>query len=542
MMIYLKINMKGRTNMNNENIRRFYEEVKESLDDNYKIIIESKEDLDEDWVEYDSVKWTVEQPIEKKVNELLNKKSSTLEEKILKLYEYICLNYVYDDNVLFFFRKDLSDPNNIKYIAVDWYGRIVGNEWKDNRQNHNRRVCYEFARVYAKAIKELLDDNNNLDVFMLGDKENLHYVVGLTGPEYSVILDLDDFNSIKDLTRLKLGLTIKGIRILRDNSGKFKDAINKFNVGRKNELAEIEALSSESDKKDFITYLNEIILILNKYNVDKMTEKDMYDILKKALYEFPVVDVEINVPSWIHILPDTNEIKKHYLDKIRESMMSISKLKDVDRIIDFYKNSEYISKAYISNVDTSRGIVTLNLDSDDSLYESVLKNVLGGITINKSSLLKVFMEYSENKDETSSIKSALKMAKSTGYGIVYPTLNDMKLSTPEIIKQGSRYGVKLKAVASSIHLMKVDVESTFEPIIGTEMQSKELINYIMKDYETDPSSIWKSEIFGRSLDVIVKEGIQAKLSMMPEATRYKLSNTVTKIVNKGSNNLIAIVL
>ena len=221
MMIYLKINMKGRTNMNNENIRRFYEEVKESLDDNYKIIIESKEDLDEDWVEYDSVKWTVEQPIEKKVNELLNKKSSTLEEKILKLYEYICLNYVYDDNVLFFFRKDLSDPNNIKYIAVDWYGRIVGNEWEDNRQNHNRRVCYEFARVYAKAIKELLDDNNNLDVFMLGDKENLHYVVGLTGPEYSVILDLDDFNSIKDLTRLKLGLTIKGIRILRDNSGKF---------------------------------------------------------------------------------------------------------------------------------------------------------------------------------------------------------------------------------------------------------------------------------------------------------------------------------
>ena len=134
------------------------------------------------------------------------------------------------------------------------------------------------------------------------------------------------------------------------------------------------------------------------------------------------------------------------------------------------------------------------------------------------------------------------MAKATGYGIVYPSLSDMKLSTPEIIKQGSKYGVKLKALASSIHLMKVDVESTFEPIIGTEMQSKELINYIMKDYEKDPSSIWKSEIFGRSLDVIVKEGIEAKLSMMPEATRYKLSNTVTKIVNKGSNNLIAIVL
>src|SRR5574344_1634013 len=277
-------------------------------------------------------------------------------------------------------------------------------------------------------------------------------------------------------------------------------------------------------------------------NIDKMSEKDMYEILKTALYEFPVMDVEINIPEWIHILNNDNPIKEHYLAKIKESMTNVSKLKDVDKIIDYYKDSEYIKKAYISSVDAGTGTVNLNLDSDDELYNNTLKDVLGGITLNKASLLKVFMEYSLNKDETSSLKSALKMAKSTGYGIVYPTLADMKLSTPEIIKQGSRYGVKLKAVASSIHLMKVDVESTFEPIIGTELQSKELINYIMKDYENDASSIWKSEIFGRSLDTIVKEGIQAKLSMMPESTRYKLSNTVTKIVNKGSNNLIAIVL
>ena len=256
----------------------------------------------------------------------------------------------------------------------------------------------------------------------------------------------------------------------------------------------------------------------------------------------PVLDVEVNIPEWIHILDNNHPIKVHYLEKIKESMTSISKLKDVDGIIKHFESSEYINKAYISNVDAGSGIVTLNLDSSEELYNQTLKDVLGGITINKSSLLKIFIEYASNKDENTSIREALKMAKSTGYGIVYPTLSDMKLSTPEIIKQGSRYGVKLKAVASSIHLMKVDVESTFEPIIGTELQSKELINYIMKDYETDPSSIWKSEIFGRSLDVIVKEGIQAKLSMMPDATRYKLSNTVTKIVNKGSSNLIAIVL
>lgn len=134
------------------------------------------------------------------------------------------------------------------------------------------------------------------------------------------------------------------------------------------------------------------------------------------------------------------------------------------------------------------------------------------------------------------------MVKQTGYGVASPTLSDMKLDTPEIIKQGSRYGVKLRAVAPSIHMIRVDVQSTFEPIIGSEVQSKELINYLMKDYETEPQNIWKSEIFGRSLDVIVQEGIQSKISLMPENIRYKLCQTLTKVVNKGSNNLIAIVI
>ena len=277
-------------------------------------------------------------------------------------------------------------------------------------------------------------------------------------------------------------------------------------------------------------------------NVDSMAENDIVDILRTALYEFPVVDIKINMPAWVHVLPNTHEVKMHYLEKIKESTFNVDKLKDTDEIIKYYEDSTIINKAYISELDTSNGIVTLNLESSDELYNEVLKSIMGDISLNKASLLQMFSSYKDTKDEFDTIKNALKMAKTTGYGIVYPTLKDMRLETPEIIKQGGKYGVKLKAVASSIHLMKVDVESTFEPIIGSEVQSKELIDYIMKDYETDPNSIWKSEIFGRSLDEIVKEGIGAKLSMMPENTRYKLSQTVTKIVNKGSNNLIAIVL
>ena len=277
-------------------------------------------------------------------------------------------------------------------------------------------------------------------------------------------------------------------------------------------------------------------------NVEAMEEKEILSILKEALYEFPVMDIAVDIPEWVHVLPNTHEVKKHYLEKIKESVTNVTKVRDVEDIMNHFTDSEIINKAYISNLDTSNGIVNIRLESSDTLYQEILKSLVGDAATSKAGLLKVFTTYAEGKEELESIKEALKQAKSTGYGIVYPTLKDMKLNTPEIIKQGNRYGVKLHAVASSIHMMKVDVESTFEPIIGSELQSKELINYLMKDYQTDPSSIWKSEIFGRSLDVIVKEGIQAKLSIMPENTRYKLSQTVTKIVNKGSSNLIAFVI
>jgi stage IV sporulation protein A len=277
-------------------------------------------------------------------------------------------------------------------------------------------------------------------------------------------------------------------------------------------------------------------------NVLEMEEDEILDVLKEALYEFPVMDIKVNIPKWVYVLDNEHYIKKHYLEKIKESVISVNKLRDVDNILTSFKDSEIISNSYISKVDTETGNITINLESSNDLYKEVLKELVGDMVTTKAGLLKIFASYKDSKEELDSIKEALKMAKNTGYGIVYPTLKDMTLSTPEIIKQGTRYGIKLKANACSIHLMKVNVESTFEPIIGSELQSKELINYLMKDYETDPNSIWKSEIFGRSIDSIVKEGIQAKLSVMPDAIRYKLSQTVTKIVNKGSSNLITIVI
>ena len=275
-------------------------------------------------------------------------------------------------------------------------------------------------------------------------------------------------------------------------------------------------------------------------NVELMQERDMLNILKEALYEFPVNEVKVNIPDWIAVLNPEHVVKRAYIEKIRECVIAIDKIRDVDKITDYFNDSNYIENAYLSDIDTANGEATINLTAPNQLYNQILKEIINVDIASKADLLNLFQDFYEAKKEYDQIKSALKTVKQTGYGIASPTLADMKLEKPEIIKQGSRYGVKLKAKAPSIHMIKVDVESTFEPIIGSEMQSKELINSLTDS--KDSSDIWKSEIFGRSLDVIVQEGIQAKLAMMPDSVRFKLCQTLTKIINKGSSTMIAIVL
>lgn len=276
-------------------------------------------------------------------------------------------------------------------------------------------------------------------------------------------------------------------------------------------------------------------------NIDAMNEKDMYNILREALYEFPVLEIKINMPEWIAILNPKHPVKQTYINTIKESVIEIDKLKDIEKINNNFLENDMIEKCYLSDVDPSTGIITLNLTAPPNLYNSVLTEIINIDIKNKADLLNLFQELNIAKKEYDQIKYALKMVKQTGYGVATPSIEDMKLDKPEIIKQGPRYGVKLKAVAPSIHMIRVDVESTFEPIIGSEVQSKELIDYLIKDQEK-PNDIWKSEIFGRSLDSIVQEGIQSKINLMPDNIRFKLQTTLSKVVNKGSNNMIAIVI
>lgn len=277
-------------------------------------------------------------------------------------------------------------------------------------------------------------------------------------------------------------------------------------------------------------------------SAENMNEEDAYNALREALFEFPVLEVNVNLPSWVMVLAEDHWLKMSYQEAIEETVKDIKRLRDVDRIIGHFTEYEFIDTAKIHGVDMGEGIAEIDLDAPNHLYDQVLKEIVGEEITGKDHLLQLMQDFAKAKREYDQISDALTMVKQTGYGVASPSVNDMKLEEPEIIRQGSRYGVRLKAIAPSIHMIRVEVESEFSPIIGTEKQSEELVRYLMQDFEDDPLSIWQSDIFGRSLSSIVREGIHGKLTLMPENVRHKLKDTLEKIINEGSGGMIAIIL
>ncbi|NCU16374.1 stage IV sporulation protein A [Pallidibacillus pasinlerensis] len=277
-------------------------------------------------------------------------------------------------------------------------------------------------------------------------------------------------------------------------------------------------------------------------SVENMREADVYNVLRETLFEFPVLEVNVNLPSWVMVLKEDHWLRTSYQEAVKETVKDIKRLRDVDRVVQNFTEFDFIERAGLAGIDMGQGIAEIDLHAPDELYDQVLKEIVGVEIRGKDHLLELMQDFAYAKKEYDQIADALKMVKQTGYGIAAPSIEDMSLDEPEIIRQGSRFGVRLKAVAPSIHMIKVDVESEFAPIIGTEKQSEELVRYLMQDFEDDPLSIWNSDIFGRNLNSIVREGIQAKLALMPENARYKLKETLERIINEGSGGLIAIIL
>ncbi|MEB3102815.1 stage IV sporulation protein A [Ferviditalea candida] len=277
-------------------------------------------------------------------------------------------------------------------------------------------------------------------------------------------------------------------------------------------------------------------------SVANMGEADFMRVLKEVLYEFPVHEVNVNLPSWVMVLNERHWLRSSFEISVRETVKEIRRLRDVDRVVSQFEEYDFIDRAGLAGMNMGQGVAEIDLYAPDELYDKILMEVVGVEIRGKDHLLQLMQDFSYAKREYDRYSEAMEMVKTTGYGIAAPSLEEMTLDEPELIRQGSRFGVRLKATAPSIHMIRVDVESEFAPIIGTEKQSEELVRYLMQDFEDNPTRIWESDIFGRSLHSIVREGIQGKIAMMPDNARYKLQETLGRIINEGSGGLIAIIL
>lgn len=274
----------------------------------------------------------------------------------------------------------------------------------------------------------------------------------------------------------------------------------------------------------------------------ELSQEDVLTILEEVLYEFPVNEVSINLPRWIEELEGQHWLRDKYESAIKETVKYVKRLRDVERAIDTLNTFDFVQDVYLKEMDMGNGQASIDMTAPEWLFYDVLQEVTGFTIDGEHDLLRLMRDLSYAKQEFDKVSNALIEVRESGYGVVTPRLGEMNLEEPELIRQGSRFGVKLKASAPSLHIIRADITTEITPIIGTEKQCEELVKYMLDEFEDNPQKIWESEIFGKTLHDLVREGIQNKLHRMPENAQYKLQETLQRIVNEGSGGLICIII
>jgi len=274
----------------------------------------------------------------------------------------------------------------------------------------------------------------------------------------------------------------------------------------------------------------------------QMTRDDIFRVLEEVLYEFPIQEVNIRLPRWVDELEEDFWLRENVEGAIRDILENVKKVRDIDWAMEQLSNIEYVSSANLEEMNLGNGIASIELSVPDELYYQVLAEISGFTVEGHHDVLRLMRDLSLAKKEYDKVATALEEVRETGYGVVTPRLEEMFLEEPELIRQGNRFGVRLRAKAPSLHIIRADISTEITPIIGTEKQTQELVRYLLDEFEEDPKKIWNSNIFGKSLHDLVREGIQNKLHRMPENAQAKLADTLQRIVNEGSGSLICILI
>ncbi|MDY3031188.1 MAG: stage IV sporulation protein A [Clostridia bacterium] len=274
----------------------------------------------------------------------------------------------------------------------------------------------------------------------------------------------------------------------------------------------------------------------------ELGEKDIYNIIETVLFEFPLKEINLHIPNWLERLDMQHPLKSGIYNEITSKIADISKVRHARELCRSLAEAEYISRSEIESMDLGEGTVKINIELPRELYYKTLGEMSGFDISDEETLMELLCSLAKMKKEYDRISFALHEVREKGYGVVSPSTEELSLDEPKIVKQGGRYGVKLKASAPSIHMIRADIETEVSPIVGTEKQSEELVHYLLSEFETNPSKIWESNIFGKSLYELVNEGLNNKLSKMPDDARNKIRDTLQKIINEGSGGLICIIL
>ncbi len=277
-------------------------------------------------------------------------------------------------------------------------------------------------------------------------------------------------------------------------------------------------------------------------NCADMTQDDVINILQEALYEFPVQEVSVNLPKWVEELDQTHWLRMDFERAIQEAVRTVNRLRDIDQAVEQIRENEFVSTASLEDMNLGTGIAVIDVKAQEGLFHKVLEEVSGLTITGDHDILRLMRDLSRAKYNYEKVAPALEEVRELGYGVVAPSLDEMILEEPELIRQGNRFGVRLKASAPSLHIIRADITTEITPIIGTEKQCEELVRYMLEEFEDDPQKIWQRDIFGKSLHELVREGIQNKLHRMPENAQTKLQETVQRIVNEGSGGLICIII
>ncbi|WP_031516275.1 stage IV sporulation protein A [Desulfofalx alkaliphila] len=277
-------------------------------------------------------------------------------------------------------------------------------------------------------------------------------------------------------------------------------------------------------------------------NVAEMSQEDILYILEQILFEFPVNEVTITLPKWVEELDVKHWLRDSFEDAVKTTVHHVRRLRDIETALDALSDFDFVDQVILTSMDMGTGSASIEMKAKQELFYKVLTEETGYEVQGDQDIFRLMCEFAVAKTEWDKVADALMEVRETGYGVVTPKLDEMNLEEPELIRQGSRFGVKLKASAPSLHIIKADITTEITPIIGTEKQCEELVRYMLDEFDEDPKKIWSSEIFGKSLHDLVREGIQNKLHRMPENAQVKLQETLQRIVNDGSGGLICIII